>query len=106
MYWVTLLMYWVALLMYRVALLMHGVALLMHWVALLMYRVALLMYRVALPMYRDAMNRVSTNGLFVTFFADRNHRMVTNSSAEVGWIPTVASKLALVAPIFTAIATP
>ena len=34
------------------------------------------------------------------------YRMVTNSSAELGCIPTVASKSALVAPIFTAIATP
>ena len=35
-----------------------------------------------------------------------NYRMVTNSSADEGWIPTVASKSFLVAPILTAIATP
>src|SRR6267142_1565558 len=33
-------------------------------------------------------------------------RRVTNSSATVGWMPRVASKSALVAPSFTAIATP
>src|SRR5215210_7008466 len=33
-------------------------------------------------------------------------RMVTNSSAAVGWMPMVASNCALVAPTFTAIAMP
>src|SRR5205814_7500560 len=33
-------------------------------------------------------------------------RRVTNSSAAVGWMPMVASNCALVAPSFTAIATP
>lgn len=33
-------------------------------------------------------------------------RMVTNSSAAVGWTPTVASKSALVKPAFTATAKP
>ena len=33
-------------------------------------------------------------------------RMVTNSSAAVGWIPTVLSKCDLVAPAFMAMAMP
>jgi len=33
-------------------------------------------------------------------------RMVTNSSAAVGWMPMVASNCALVAPSFTAMAIP
>jgi hypothetical protein len=38
--------------------------------------------------------------------APSRYRIVTNSSAELGWMATVASKSALVAPILTAIATP
>ena len=36
----------------------------------------------------------------------RGVRRVTNSSAAVGWIPTVRSKSALVAPIFNAMPSP
>src|SRR5262249_16962265 len=36
----------------------------------------------------------------------RGVRMVTNSSPAVGWMPTVASNRALVAPAFTATASP
>ena len=36
----------------------------------------------------------------------KNHRSVTNSSAEVGWIPMVASNWAFVAPAFMATANP
>ncbi len=36
----------------------------------------------------------------------RGSRMVTNSAAAVGWMPTVMSKTCLVAPALIAIATP
>ena len=38
--------------------------------------------------------------------AGTGSRMVTNSSAAVGWMPTVASNCALVAPHFSATASP
>lgn len=49
-------------------------------------------------------NSLTSDGIFRTFRV--GVLMVTNSSAAVGWIPTVASKSALVNPAFTAIANP